>query len=111
MPKRSTALYLGDILDSITKIEKFTKSVSLEKFLKDELTIDAVVRNLEIIGEATRQMPERFKDKQPDIPWAKMISMRNKVIHEYSGVDAEILWQTIQEDLPQLKKLIRKLHK
>jgi len=55
MPKRSTALYLGDILDSITKIEKFTKSVSLEKFLKDELTIDAVVRNLEIIGEATRQ--------------------------------------------------------
>lgn len=90
MSKRSTALYLNDILDSIQKIDDYTKGISYGEFSKDDKTIDAVVRNLEIIGEATRQMPESFKDKHPDLPWGKIISMRNKVIHEYSGVDVEI---------------------
>ena len=109
MFKRSTALYLIDILNSIKKIEEYTKKMSYGKFSKDDKTIDAVVRNLEIIGEATRQLPENFKDKHINIPWGRIISMRNKVIHEYSGVDVEILWQTIHEDLPELNGLIKKL--
>ena len=83
--------------------------MSYGKFSKDDKTIDAVVRNLEIIGEATRQLPENFKDKHINMPWGRIISMRNKVIHEYSGVDVEILWQTIHEDLPALNGLIKKL--
>lgn len=109
MSKRDVALYLSDILSSIKKIEEYTSGLTWGKFSKDDKTIDAVVRNLEIIGEATKQMPDTFKEKHTDVPWRKIISMRNKVIHEYSGVDVEILWQTIQEDLPELKRLIKRL--
>ena len=73
------------------------------------MTIDAVVRNLEIIGEAANNIPEETTDKYPEIPWREMISMRNKVLHEYFGVDEEILWQTITNDLPPLKKQLKNL--
>lgn len=109
MSKRDIALYLSDILSSIKKIEEYTKGMSYAKFSKDDKTLDAVVRNLEIIGEATNQMPDTFKEKHTDVPWRKIISMRNKVIHEYSGVDVEILWQTLKEDLPELKTLVKRL--
>jgi len=109
MSKRKPRLYLEDIKDSIEKIEKYTRDLSLDEFIKNTLTIDAVVRNLTIIGEAARNIPEEVKLKNPDIAWSEAIGMRNKVAHEYFGVDEDILWKTIKEDLPTLKKQITEL--
>lgn len=109
MSKRGSLLYLQDIWDSILKIEDYTEDVSLEDFNKDWKTIDAVVRNFEIIGEAARNMPEEVLEKYPDVPWDKMVSTRNKVIHEYFGVDTDILWTTVHEDLPSLKVQIENI--
>ena len=106
---RDYKIYLNDILKAIERIERYAGKLTKENFVEDELVVDGVVRNLEIIGEATRQLPENFKDKHINMPWGRIISMRNKVIHEYSGVDVEILWQTIHEDLPALNGLIKKL--
>lgn len=111
MSEKSTKLYLDDILSSIIKIEEYTKGLSYENFKNDSKTIDAVIRNLEIIGEAAGKIPESFIDMYKDIPWREMVSMRNKVIHEYFGVDIDILWQTISEDLPKLKEQINCLNK
>lgn len=109
MSKKEALLYLQDILTSLSRIEDYTKELSFEDFSNDWKTIDAVVRNFEIIGEAARNMPEEVSLKNPDVPWSGMVSMRNKVIHEYSGVDIEILWKTIEEDLPLLKTQIEKI--
>lgn len=111
MSKREPLLYLQDILTSITRIEEYTNNLSFEDLNDDWKTIDAVVRNLEIIGEAARNMPEDIIEQNPDIPWGYMISMRNKVIHAYFGVDLDILWKTIKEDLPLLKQQIAKILK
>lgn len=111
MSKREADLYLQDILTSIQRIEDYTKDLSSEDFEKDWKTIDAVVRNLEIIGEAARNMPEEITEKYSEIPWSNMVSMRNKVIHEYFGVDVEILWKTIKEDLSPLRQQITELLK
>lgn len=109
MPKRNTALYLKDIETSIKRIEKYAKGLSFNSFKNDQKTVDAVIRNLEVIGEAVSNIPKEFKARYSDIPWRKIIDMRNKVIHEYFGVDFEILWETIQEDIPELKKKINKI--
>ncbi len=87
MSKKEPQLYLVDIYSSIEKIENYIKDLSFENFEKDEMTQDAVVRNLEIIGEAANQTPKDFAKGHSQIPWGKMISMRNKVLHEYFGVD------------------------
>jgi len=108
---RGAALYLEDILASIRKIEKYLKNTSLLTFQKDEKTIDAVIRNLEIIGEAAKNIPEKVKRENKDIPWRQIVGMRNKVIHEYFGVDIDMLWETLIKDIPQLKKQIKKLSK
>lgn len=109
MSKRIPKLYINDIKWCIKKIGKYTKEISQKVFGSDEKTIDAVIRNLEIIGEAVNQLPKSFKDNYPDIPWRKIIGMRNKVTHEYFGVDWDILWSTIQDRIPELKKQINKI--
>jgi uncharacterized protein with HEPN domain len=109
MSKRNIDLYLLDIISAIDNIIKYTKNLSLAKYRKDGKTIDAVIRNLEIIGEAANNLPKEITIVNSNIPWDKIIAMRNKVIHEYFGVDVDILWQTIKEDLPELRKQIRKL--
>lgn len=109
MSKRGLLLYLQDILDSIRKIEEYTKGLTFAEFCKNNEKIDAVVRNFEIIGEAARNIPQEFKDKYPDLPVQKMVSMRNKILHEYFGVDEEIIWKTIQDDFPELKGQLLKL--
>ena len=109
MSKREPRLYLVDIYDSINKIEEYTKGLLFPEFSNDQMTVDAVVRNLEIIGEAAKNVPAETSDKYPSIPWEKMVSMRNKVIHEYQNVDLDILWKTIKEDLPPVKDAIKKL--
>lgn len=107
MSKRNIKLYLDDIQDATDKIESYTSNISLEKFRNDTKTIDAVIRNIEIIGEAARHIPEDVRLKFPEVPWSLMIGARNKAIHEYFGVDTAILWQTIKEDIPLLKKVLK----
>lgn len=103
MSKQEPKLYLQDISDAISKIETFTAHVSYTDFVRNEEKMDAVIRNLEVLGEAAKNVPQETKEKHPEIPWGKMISTRNKVLHEYFGVDIDILWKTIQEDIPALK--------
>lgn len=106
MYKRQFIDYAQDILDSIDKIEQFNKEVSLEQFQNDAKTVFATVRALEIIGEATNKLPSDILSDYPEIPWKDVIGMRNKLIHEYFGVDTEAVWKTIKEDLPKLKPVI-----
>ena len=109
MSKRNIKLYVDDIKDAISKIDKYSKGLSFDKFSKNNLVIDAVVRNLEVIGEAAKNIPTDFKKEYKDIPWSKIAGMRNIIVHEYFSVDLEILWQTIQQDILELKKLIGKI--
>jgi uncharacterized protein with HEPN domain len=109
MKKRDYQDYLRDILDSINDIENFIRGINFEGFKRDKKTIYAVVRSIEVIGEATKKIPKASKDKYPVIPWKKMAEMRDKLIHEYFGIDVEILWKTIKEDIPPLKHLIQNI--
>ncbi len=109
MSDRPIKLYLVDIQEAIRKIESYTKGMSLDKFKSDIKTIDAVIRNIEIIGEAAKHIPTEVRLKHIEIPWKEIIGTRSKVIHEYFGVDESILWQTITEDLSKLKKQIKQI--
>ena len=109
MFKRNIELYIVDILESSKKIKKFIKGLTFDDFKKDEKTLDAVIRNLEVIGEAAYHLPADFKKKHSYIPWLDISDMRNKLIHEYFGVDSEILWKTINEDLPSLVTEIKNI--
>jgi len=109
MSKRELKLYLEDILTSINNIESYIQGFTYEVFAQDQRTIDAVVRNLEIIGEAARNLSSRIITKYPEVPWKQMIGMRNKALHEYFGIDVEILWKTVKEDIPPLKEQIKGL--
>src|SRR4029077_7006537 len=111
MPKRDPKLFLDDILNSLSKIEEYTEKLAFEEFSNDQMVLDAVVRNLEIIGEAARNIPQELKSKNPDIEREKMVSMRNKVMREYFGVDEGILWKTVKDDLPDLKEKIASMSK
>lgn len=106
MPRRTLELYFNDIRESIEKIIEYASGLTREQFEADSKTIDAVVRNFEILGEAARQLTDDERVRYPHIPWQSMISMRNKVIHEYSGIRMDILWRTVREDIPALKKLL-----
>lgn len=109
MSKRAPQLYFTEILTAISDIEEFTRDMSFEQFTKDKKTKQAVVRCLEIIGGAANAIPQQIKDINPNIQWREIISMRNKVLHEYFGIDEEVIWQTISEDLLPLKEKILKL--
>lgn len=102
MPPRDWRLRLEDILEAIGKIRVYTEGMDAEAFCRDPKTIDAVVRNLTIIGEAARMIPSQLEVKYPSVPWGKMRDMRNVVVHEYFGVDTEIVWKTVQSNLPPL---------
>lgn len=111
MSARSWYMRIEDILESIQAIQKYTHGMDFAAWQKDQKTIDAVVRNLEIIGEAATHIPNRVQEAYADIPWSKMRSIRNILIHEYFGVDIEIVWQTIQSDLDQLREALLKVDK
>jgi len=102
MPKRDADLLVEDMLGAIRKIGRFTAGMDQEAFRQDERTVDAVVRNLEILGEATKQLPEDFLTRYPDVPWRQIAGLRNRIVHDYFGLDLEIVWQVIQLDLPPL---------
>ncbi|MBY8999470.1 MAG: DUF86 domain-containing protein [Candidatus Heimdallarchaeota archaeon] len=107
-PKRVYNDYLNDILDSILKIEQFTENMKFNQFKEDVKTSYAVVRAFEIIGEAAKEIPAEIKDKYSNIPWKEMASMRDKLIHAYFGVNLEVVWKTIQEEIPLLKPSVQK---
>lgn len=109
MRNRTPKLYILDILEAIQNIEQYVEGLSFDEFVRDRKTIDAVVRNFEIIGEATKSVPEDVKTKYSDIPWKQMAGMRDRLIHEYFGIDLEIVWKTIKDDLPQIKPLIKSI--
>ena len=108
---RDYKLYLYDIKEAVEKIEDFKKGMNFDQFANDRKTVDAVVRNLEIIGEATKRIPKRIRNKYPEIDWKAIIGMRNIIVHEYFGVRLEIVWKTIKERLPELKNKIEKILK
>jgi uncharacterized protein with HEPN domain len=109
MRKRDFGDYIQDIQDSIDDIESFTKDMNFRQFSKDKKTINAIVRCIEIVGEAAKKIPKRLRTEYPDIPWKKMAGMRDKMIHEYFGIDLEILWKVTKDEMPALKKSIKNM--
>lgn len=107
--KKDIKVYILHIRDSIDKIESYTNNVTQLDFNRNTMIQDAVIRQLEIIGEAAKNIPEDFKKKYEDIPWKSMIGMRNKVIHEYFGVQLDIVWEALMTEMPVLKVNINKL--
>lgn len=107
MSKRGNIEFLSDIYEATLRIELYIHDIDYENFLEDIKTQDAVVRNLEIIGEAAKNITDEFKGKHPQIPWKDLAGIRDKLIHHYFGVNLEIVWTIIEEDLPLLKEKIR----
>ena len=109
MSPRDWRKRVQDILGAIEKIQAYTRGLSLESLSDDEKTVDAVVRNLTVIGEATRHVPVEIQTRYPAIPWDDMRDMRNIVVHEYFRVSYPILWRTIQGNLPPLVEQLQSL--
>jgi uncharacterized protein with HEPN domain len=111
MKRRDYRDYLQDILNAVDDIEGFVDDMSFEEFAKDRKTLNAVVRSIEIIGEASKNIPDALKAKYEELPWKQMTGMRDKLIHAYFGVDVETLWKAVKENIPPLKKSIQKMLK
>lgn len=94
-------MYLDDIILSMSRIAEYIEGLSFDQFKKDYKTVDAVIRNFEIIGEAANKVPDTIKEKYPEVPWSEMYLLRNKVSHEYFGIDYDIIWDVITNELPK----------
>lgn len=108
--KKNPKIFIRHILDSINDIEKYTHHTSKEKFVKMKMMQDAIIRRVEVIGEAVKNISISFRKTYPHIPWQDMAGMRDILIHEYFGVNIGIVWKTIQKDIPKLKKQIEELY-
>jgi len=95
--------YVRDILENVEKAQSFVEGMDGDDFLRDEKTIFAVIRALEVVGEAAKKIPDDIREKYQDIPWREMAGMRDKLIHDYFGVNLKLIWKTVQEDLPPLE--------
>ncbi|MBL0702122.1 MAG: DUF86 domain-containing protein [Desulfosarcina sp.] len=104
MPFRSWQFRIDDIIEAINKIERYITDIDFDSWQHDEKTVDAVIRNIEVIGEASSHMPIEIQEQYKDVPWGMMKGIRNILAHEYFGVDLEIIWKTVKDDLPILKK-------
>src|SRR3989344_5518164 len=109
--EKDPLVFIKHIRDSIDEIESFTKNVSKEKFMKEKLIQNAVIRSIEVIGEAVKNLPISFRSKYAEIPWNKIAGMRDKITHHYFGVDLETVWKVIKDDLPELKRNIQMILK
>jgi uncharacterized protein with HEPN domain len=106
---RDYKVYLDDILQAITKVREYTAGFSMVELAGDTKTFDAVVRNLEVIGEAAKGVPEAIRFQHPEVDWKRISGLRDILIHQYFGVDAQIIWDIIQNKLPTLEQQIRNM--
>jgi uncharacterized protein with HEPN domain len=111
MSKRGTLELLEDISGAIGRILEYTEGVTYERFSKSPIIQDAVVRNFEILGEAAKKLPAVFKEQNPQVPWSKVGRFRDKLIHHYSGVNYDIVWDIIESSLPELHNQIKQILK
>jgi uncharacterized protein with HEPN domain len=109
MSYRPIQLLIEDIWESIEKIERYISGLDQDAFLNDEKTVDSVVRNLEIIGEAANRLPGDFKTRHSEIAWHRIVGLRNRIVHNYFGIDLDIVWEILQRELPDLKEKISTL--
>ena len=105
--RRQWKFRLRHIIDAVNKIDQYTEGMTFEQFRSDSKTVDAVVRNLEVIGEASRHIPAWVEEVHPEVPWADMRAMRNVLTHEYERVDLSVVWDTLQSNLPPLVPLLQ----
>jgi uncharacterized protein with HEPN domain len=110
--KREFILYLEDMLQSMNRIEEYLGELDFRKFKMNYLVVDAIIRNFEIIGEASKNIPADIQEKYPEVPWRKMYGLRNLIAHEYFGIDYEMIWEIAKKNLPQnridLQAIIKK---
>ena len=109
MPKRDEGVLVEDILAAIGKIKAYIAGLDFATFASSPMVVDAVVRNLEVIGEAANRISEKRRERGTDIPWREMIGLRNRIIHEYFGVDVSIVWQIASKELDRVDANLRKL--
>lgn len=106
---RDYKVYLEDILEATRKIHDYSSGLTFKDFANDSKTLDAVVRNLEVIGEATKKVPESIRARHPSIDWKKIAGMRDILIHEYFGVDLDVIWDILQNKLPTFEKQVERI--
>ena len=107
--KKDPEILISHILQSIEDVEKYSKGLEKEKFMGNEEKQDAIIRKLEVIGEAVANLEDKFKEDYPNIPWQDIADMRNRLIHEYFAVDLDLVWEVLAKDLPALKENILKI--
>jgi uncharacterized protein with HEPN domain len=106
---RDYKVFLEDILEAIEKIRRYTSGFSQDALCKDDKTLDAMVRNLEVIGEAVKRVPARIRSKHPQMEWKKTAGLRDILIHEYFGIDVEIIWDILEHKLPVLEREVKNI--